>query len=133
MGDVYEGVIASVAEQVVRNPFSAQRERQPVIAFADGWRLIPNLGMRAALIEMLGPETDAWVGRRIQVFRRRVERIDRTTGEVRVVFVKSVSCRDRHARAVVSAAQPEVVVEREYADYDDSPEALAAAATKGRR
>jgi hypothetical protein len=131
LGGVFDGVIASVVEEVVRNRFSAQRETQPVLVFADGHRLIPNYGMRAALIEIFGAETDGWIGRRVRVVRVRRESVDRTTGEVRERFVKVVECADRHARIPFGA--PSVAPEREWADYDDSPEALAAAESRRRK
>jgi hypothetical protein len=109
----FEGVIAAVTEEQVRNRFTAQRELQPVIAFAEGgWRVVPNLGMRTALIEMLGPETDQWIGRRISIHRRRVERADKATGEIRSSWQKVVSVPDRHARVLP--------MRRPVADYDDS-------------
>ena len=91
-GDTYEGVIASVTEEEVRNRFTAQRELHPIIDFADGWRLIPNLTMRRALVELFGPETDSWTGRRIKIVRRCISRTD--TGER---YGKAVICEDRHA------------------------------------
>ena len=45
-GDRYDGVIADVVESTLRNPFTKQREVQPVIVFEDGWRLVPNIAMR---------------------------------------------------------------------------------------
>lgn len=117
-GGTYQGVIGSVTEEVVRNRFSAQRELQPVIGFTDGWRLIPNLGMRRALIEILGAESDNWIGRTLTVTRRQVDRIDKSTGLVRGrQWVKGAVVFDPHARTPV-----------ERADYDDGPEALAEAA-----
>jgi hypothetical protein len=98
----YEGVIAGVTEERVRNRYTARREWQPVIDFADGWRLIPNLSMREALINIFGPETDAWHGRRITITRSRRETTNQSSGEVRVRWVKSVSCADKHARAADS-------------------------------
>lgn len=65
----YEGVIASVHEELIRNRFTAVKQVEPVITFDDGWRLIPNIGMRRALIEFYGANTDDWIGRRIVVFR----------------------------------------------------------------
>ena len=35
MGGRYDGIVAAVAEQNVRNRFTAQREAQPVIRFAE--------------------------------------------------------------------------------------------------
>ena len=85
LGGSYGGVVASVTEEQVRNPFTAMRQLEPVIGFDEGYRLIPNITMRAALIELFGPHTDKWIGRRITVSRRRIERMDRQTGEVKVL------------------------------------------------
>ena len=90
MSDSYEGIIADVIEQPVRNRFTATRELEPVIVFEDGWRLIPNIGMRQTLVEFFGWETDAWVGRRIVVYRTKTDRVDRQTGEVRSRYEKRV-------------------------------------------
>jgi hypothetical protein len=106
-GDTYDGVLTAVTEENVRNRFTAQREVVPVLVFADGWTWIPNMSARTALVEMFGHDTDAWIGRRIRIFRRRVEQVDRATGEVKLRFVKAVMLPD------TSAA--------EQADYDDTP------------
>jgi hypothetical protein len=121
----YEGTIADVVEEVVRNPYTTRQEEVPVVVFADGWRLVPNFGMRAQLVAMFGAETDAWRGKRIRVFRRRTERTNKTTGETREVFVKTVmSCDTSPAwRPVVVARETGA---RELADYDDSDEAIVA-------
>jgi hypothetical protein len=76
MGDRYEGVVASVTEEPIRNRFTAQKQVEPVISFEDGWRVIPNVGMRKALIEFYGANSDDLIGRRLIVFRHRVERKD---------------------------------------------------------
>jgi hypothetical protein len=97
-GGRYEGIIENVLEETVRNRFTAQREQVPVIVFADGWRIIPNLSMRTELIEIFGPQSDEWLGRRLTIFRRRIEQRDRTTGEIRERFQKAIYVPDRHAR-----------------------------------
>jgi hypothetical protein len=91
LGDVYEGRIEAVAEELIRNRHNGTKTLEPVIAFEDGWRLIPNIGQRKALIEMFGPDTDMWIGRSLQVFRARLERIDSKTGLVKVTFEKRVA------------------------------------------
>ncbi len=96
MGGAYEGVIAEVVEEQVRNRFTTQREVQPVIVFLDGWRIVPNIGMRRTLVEMFGPETDDWVERRIRIVRRRVARTS-TDGEMRERYEKAVECLDTPA------------------------------------
>jgi hypothetical protein len=98
LGGSYEGVISGVVEQLVRNRYTAQRERHPVIEFNDGHRLVPNTGMRRALIEMFGPHTEHWCGRKIVVTRRQVERTNSDTGKVTAAWEKVVSCPDIHAR-----------------------------------
>jgi hypothetical protein len=100
LGGPLEAGIVSVTEQMVRNRFTAQRELQPVIALDSGHRWIPNITARRALIEMFGAETDNWIGRRIAISRRRVERVNRETGESRETWVKVVTCADVHARVL---------------------------------
>ena len=39
MGGEYEGVISEVIEEVMRNPYTTERQPQPVILFPDGQRL----------------------------------------------------------------------------------------------
>jgi len=122
----YEGVIADVVEETVRNPFTTQPEVAPVIVFEDGWRLIPNFGMRAQLVTMFGPETDVWRGRRVRVFRRSAERVDKKSGEVKTTWVKTVMACDARP-TLVARAEP---TPHEWSDYDDSDEAIAAAARR---
>jgi hypothetical protein len=80
-GQRYEGVIDVVLEKKINNKFAGVKEMQPVIKFLDGWHLIPNVTMRLALIEFWGRETDEWEGRRLVVFRHRVDRTNKDTGE----------------------------------------------------
>jgi hypothetical protein len=87
---VYEGTIGDVVEEQVRNRFTAQREIVPVVVFADGWRLIPNITMRTALVEMFGSETDHWRGARVRVHRTRREIVNKGTGETKTVWVKVI-------------------------------------------
>ena len=93
MGGSYEGTIAAVVEEEVRNRFTTQREIQPVIVFTDGYRIVPNIGMRRALVGSFGAETDTWVDNRIRVFRRPMTR--RNPGdEAQPRFEKAVECLD---------------------------------------
>jgi hypothetical protein len=92
--DRYEGVIADVVESALRNPFTKQRGVQPVILFEDGWRVVPNIAMRRALIEFFGTETRMWIGRRFVVFRHRVERLDPDTGRTTVKWEKRAMLPD---------------------------------------
>ena len=70
MAGSYEGAIVEVIEKNVRNRFTRQDEVQPVIVLTDGWRVVPNVGMRRSLMEAFGSETDDWTGRRIRIFLR---------------------------------------------------------------
>src|SRR5689334_6954606 len=90
MGDSYEGRISNVVEERIRNRFTTAKQFEPVIHFEDGWKLIPNIGQRRVLCELWGPETDDWIGRRLQVYRHRKERTDGATGRVDVKYEKRV-------------------------------------------
>jgi hypothetical protein len=79
MDGSYTGLIAGVTEERIRNRYTAVKQLEPVITFDDGWRLVPNIGMRRALIEMLGAETNNWIGHAIRVYRHRVQKNDGTT------------------------------------------------------
>jgi hypothetical protein len=99
---VYEGQIDDVFEQEIRNRFTADREIQPVIRFVDGWSLIPNVTQKRSLCAMYGPETDEWIGRRLEVYLHKIERADASTGLVKVRFEKRVrSPISELSRAVV--------------------------------
>jgi len=67
MGGQYVGRIQDVIEERINNRFKGQKGLEPIIVFGDGWRLIPNITQRKALIAMFGRETDEWVGREIVV------------------------------------------------------------------
>jgi hypothetical protein len=77
----YEGRIERVVEEPIRNRFTATKQLEPVIYFEDGLRLIPNIGMRRALIEFWGPNTENWIGRPLVVFRASIT--DPQTGKTR--------------------------------------------------
>jgi hypothetical protein len=127
MGGCYEGVIATVLEEQVRNRYTAQREQQPVVAFDDGWRLIPNLSIRTAMIEAFGPETEDWPGRRMKVFLRRDRHTNKTTGEMRDRLVKAVMFPDVHERVPIGKSPTSddgAGDDGPIADYDDSDRAL---------
>jgi len=92
LGDMYEGHIADVTEELIRNRFRYNTKTlEPVITFEDGWLLLPNIGQRKALIEMFGSDTDMWIGRSLQVFRARIERTDAKTGLVKISYEKRVA------------------------------------------
>jgi hypothetical protein len=80
MGGTHEGVIEDVVEEPIRNRFTWVKQTEPVIVFTDGWRVIPNITMRKTLIEFWGPNTEDWIGQRLEVFRHRVEFHDLETG-----------------------------------------------------
>ena len=44
-GDRYKGVIASVEDQPLRNPFTTKTTREPVIVFADGMKVPRGLAV----------------------------------------------------------------------------------------
>ena len=93
MGDVYDGTILAVNEPVLRNRFTTERERMPVITFRDGWLLGLNLGMRRHLVATWGSETDVWLGRRLRVFLRPMSRRD-PDDDRPVRYEKAVECLD---------------------------------------
>ena len=90
MGDTYQGRIVAVAEETIRNKFTAQRQLEPVITFEDGWRLLPNISQRRALIEMFGPETNDWIGCELVVYRHYIPKIDSKTGLTKDTYEKCV-------------------------------------------
>lgn len=63
----YEGRIASVAEEVIRNQFLGKNETVVVLRFDDGAFWIPSQKALNVLIPALGFESDDWIGRRIAV------------------------------------------------------------------
>jgi len=93
MGGRYAGLIAEVVASDLHNRFRGGAvQREPVITFADGWRLVPNLQMRHVLIDHLGAETDDWIGRTLVVSLCPLA--DRKTGAVTGRWQKVVSVRD---------------------------------------
>ena len=67
VGGVYSGTIAAVTLEDVRNPFSAQTSKKPVLHFEDGAKLCPNEGTKRALIAELGKESDDWAGQIVKI------------------------------------------------------------------
>ena len=93
MGGSYEGTTATVVLEKICNPFTGQRELQPVITFTDGYQMVPNFGMRQTVVDSYGAETDIWVDRRLRVFLRPMTR--RHSGdEVKARGEKAVECLD---------------------------------------
>jgi hypothetical protein len=92
MENRFEGTIIEVVEQTIRNPFTRQRQTEPVLKFEGGYRLVPNIGMRVALCEMFGAETDHWIGERVIVVQVPV-----TSANGTVRYEKKIVARDRAA------------------------------------
>lgn len=88
--DSYEGRIAAVTEEVIRNRFTGVKQVEPVVIFEDGWRLLPNINQRRALIEFFGPETEDWIGHRLIVYRHYIQRTNPDTGMVKQTYEKRV-------------------------------------------
>jgi len=87
----YEGRICNVVEEEVFNKFKLTKtERVPNIMFDDGWEWIPNLAARRQLSEAWGPETDGWVGRRMAIFLRSVDRTEKKSGRLVEALEKNV-------------------------------------------
>ncbi len=86
-GGSYFGTVESVTMRQVRNPYTTEVVDEPVITFTDGYRLIPNIGMRRDLMAMFGHETDDWCGREITVM---LQEVVSKRGEVRWVKVVSL-------------------------------------------
>lgn len=84
-GGSYTGTVENVAMRQVRNKFTAEDVDEPVITFTDGYKLVPNIGMRRDLMATFGHETDEWCDREITVRLRAV--VSKRTGEVRWVKV----------------------------------------------
>jgi hypothetical protein len=90
VGGEYIGVVANVVEEQMWNRFLKERKDQPVLLFADGWGIVPNMGMRRTLIEALGPKSDDWIGGRVRIFLRPMARKHGGDGPQR--FEKAVEC-----------------------------------------
>ena len=84
-GGSYTGTVENVAMRQVRNKFTAEDVDEPVITFADGYTLVPNIGMRRVLMAAFGDETDEWCDQKITVRLREV--VSKRSGEVRLVKV----------------------------------------------
>jgi hypothetical protein len=74
MDGAYAGVIADVVLEEMRNKYTAKYEKNPVIVFEDGWRIVLNKGMRKDLLHSLGSESDNWIGASIRIFLRPMTR-----------------------------------------------------------
>lgn len=85
LGRSYTGTVENVAMRRIRNPFTTEVVDEPVITFVDGYKLVPNVGIRRDLKDMFGHETDDWYGREITVLLQEV--VSKRTGEERRVKV----------------------------------------------
>ena len=86
-GGSYTGTFEDVALRQVRNPYTTEVVDEPVITFTDGYKLVPNIGMRRDLMAAFGHEADDWRGREITVKLQEV--VSKSTGDVRRVKVVS--------------------------------------------
>jgi hypothetical protein len=74
MGDRYDGIIAAVEEQEVRNRWTTRTSLEDVVVFGDGKRLVLSHGMRLELIARFGSESNDWLGQPISLGTRAAER-----------------------------------------------------------
>ena len=95
MGDRYEGTIAHVVEHEVRNKWTTKTTVESVIVFDDGKQLVLTRPMKFELIDRFGHESDDWIGERIVLGCRRVDRTDPKTGNSEVRFEKYLLPRNR--------------------------------------
>jgi hypothetical protein len=95
MGGRYEGRIAGVTAEFMRNKFKGTTGEEPVILFEDGWRLVPNYSMRQALIQTFGEESNEWIGRSIIVYLHKVEKTNVQAGEIAGRWVRRIMFPER--------------------------------------
>lgn len=123
LGGQYEGVIAVVREEMIRNRFKGQKYAEAVITFHDGKQMVLNKTMLRTCIGWFGAESANWVGRRIWVFVRRAEKLNPETGETRLQLQRGIACEDPHTRVrePQRRASAHVAREREPGEDDDAP------------
>ena len=126
LGGEYEGVIAFVKEEILHNRFKGQKFPEPVVSFHDGKRLVLNKTMLRACIGWFGDDSNNWIDRRIRIFLRREEKVNKDTGETRWQVQRRIACEDAHARAPrqqrwAERTPIEVIHEREPGEDDDAP------------
>jgi hypothetical protein len=90
LGGQYEGIIADVTNEPLRNRFKATTSDEAIVTFLDGKRLPLNKGLLRALISWFGVESSDWLGRRIRVFLK--------PGKKQGSWERAVACDDVHAR-----------------------------------
>lgn len=116
IGGEFEGVIASVSEEEIRNRFTAQKSVEPVITFSEGgYKLVLGKTNLQKMINWFGPESNDWVSRRIRIFRQQVESRN-AEGLIRVRWQRSILCEDPSARGQVHGRWPKVACHAETHD-----------------
>ena len=114
MGDRYEGEIACVVEQEVFNRWKSKTTLEDVIVFTDGMQLPVGRAMNFKLMDRFGYESTDWVGKRIVIVSRPIERTDAKTGEISVSWERvllppeSPSHSDALAPARVAEHEPDL-------------------------
>jgi hypothetical protein len=102
MGGEFEGVIAAVTEEPIRNKYTAQKSIEPVITFEEGgYRLIPNKSALQRLIGWFGAESTNWIGGRVRIYLVEVE-----LKNGRKQWQRSIACEDAHARFAIRGRWP---------------------------
>jgi hypothetical protein len=119
MGGEFEGVIAAVTEEPIRNKYTAQKSIEPVITFEEGgYRWIPNKSALQKLIGWFGAESTDWIGRRVRIHLVPVE-----SKNGRKQWQRAVACEDAHVRLLACGRWPASVAaanhEREPGEDDD--------------
>ena len=74
LGDRYDGRVADVREQPIRNKWTMQTSVEAVLVFDDGKQLVLSHGMLVELMGRFGSESDDWVGHSISLGTRPAER-----------------------------------------------------------
>lgn len=123
LGDRYAGTIANVVERAVHNKWKGQTTLEAVIVFEDGKQVVVTRGFQFELMERFGFDTNEWVGARISIGSRPVERTDKKTGEVVTTWQKFLLPVDgkRHVEVVAAsmAAQEPDGSDSMPAEYQD--------------
>ena len=125
LGGEYEGVVASVKEEMLHNRFKGQKFPEPVVSFYDGKRLVLNKTMLRACIGWFGDDSSNWIGRRLYLSLRREEKVNKETGETRWKVQRQISCVDPHVRIPRPRTGPEQATveatgQRELREDDDA-------------
>jgi hypothetical protein len=94
MGGEFDGVIAAVTEEPIRNKYTGLTSTEPVIMFEEGgYRWIPNKSALQKLIGWFGAESTDWNGRRVRIYLVPVE-----SKNGRKRWHRAIACEDAHAR-----------------------------------